>query len=143
MSGSLPLPDGVADDAWAAIGARASGDHWRIPERSADGAVIGWAIRRADGSKGFVPGGHRGLSMAWPLGAYIGTSVDDPLFIVEGATCTASGMGLSLDIIGRPSATETRPSPLKTVDELPKPTHASAARREKVEESRKFCSIQT
>ncbi len=42
--------------------------------------------------------------MRWPLDAYAGSSNADPLFIVEGQTDTAAGIGLGLDMIGRPSA---------------------------------------
>lgn len=104
MSGDHSLPEGVPGWAWEAIGAVPQGDGWAIPERNAEGEVIGWSIRRKDGSKSFRSGGQRGLTLKWPLEAYAGASESDPLFVVEGASDAAAGMGLSLDMVGRPSA---------------------------------------
>jgi hypothetical protein len=67
--------------------------------------VIGWAIRRDDGQKVCKPGSKRGLTLVWPLDNYAGATADDPIFIVEGASDTAAGIGVGLDIVGRPSAT--------------------------------------
>lgn len=97
------LPEGVPLDAWSAIGAKADGDAWLTPEHDGAGEIIGWSIRRADGTKSFKPGGHRGLTLTWPLATYAGATAGDPLLIVEGATCTAAGMGLGFDVVGRPS----------------------------------------
>ena len=102
---TLPIPEGIAPHAWEAIGAKPEGNAWSIPEYDSTGEIVGHAIRRADGIKTFKPGEHRGLTLAWPLNAYAGTTAADPLLIVEGATCTAAGMGLSFDIVGRPSCT--------------------------------------
>lgn len=98
-------PEGVSPDAWAAIGAERQDSAWVIPERNAAGEVIGHSIRSDDGRKTCKPGSKRGLTMVWPLGAYAGTTAADPVFIVEGASDTGAGIGLRIDIVGRPSAT--------------------------------------
>lgn len=98
------LPRGVTAASWAAIGAEADGDGWQIPERDAEGGVVGWARRFADGSKGFVVGGHRGLTYSPPFPTYAGSSAGDPVFIVEGQTDTATGLSIRIDVIGRPAA---------------------------------------
>lgn len=103
---TTPLPpEGVTPEAWAAIGAVWDEGEWRIPERNAQGEVVGTARRFADGQKGFVTGGKRGLVMAWPLPPYAGTSTSDPVVVCEGASDTAAGVGLGLTCIGKPSAT--------------------------------------
>ena len=91
--------------AWTEVGAEAHGSDWNIPERDAEGEIIGWSIRRPDGSKSFRKGGKRGLTLQWPLDQYAGTSAADPVFIVEGATDAAAGVALLLNTVGRPSAT--------------------------------------
>ncbi|GJQ29744.1 MAG: hypothetical protein HBSAPP03_16280 [Phycisphaerae bacterium] len=108
MTSGIPpesiVPHGVPPASWAAIGAEPDNGGWRIPERDADGEIIGWSRRFPDGSKGFVKGGHRGLTMPPSLSAYGGSTEDDPIFVVEGATDAAALHGLGLDAIGRPSA---------------------------------------
>ena len=99
------LPHGIPDWAWDKIGAEPDGNGWKIPERNAEGEIIGWSRRLADGKKTFVKGGKRGLTLQWPLDVYAGSSMEDPVFIVEGATDTAAGGVLLLSIVGRPSAT--------------------------------------
>lgn len=103
------VPDGTARFAWEAIGAvrrtRNGRKAWHIPERNGEGEVIGWAIREDDGNKRFNPGGKRGLTLSWPLIPYAGSSIREPVFIVEGASDTAAGLGLCMQIVGRPSAT--------------------------------------
>jgi hypothetical protein len=98
------LPAGVTLAAWQAIGAEPDGDGWRIPERNADGEVVGWSRRFANGGKGFVTGGHRGLTYAAPFPSYAGSSASDPVCIVEGASDTAAGHGAGLCVVGRPNA---------------------------------------
>lgn len=99
------LPEGVTAEAWAAIGAVADGDGWKIPERDADGAIVGWSRRFASGSKGFVAGGKRGLTYAAPFPSYAGSSASDPVVVVEGQTDTAAGYAAGMCVVGRPSAT--------------------------------------
>lgn len=95
----------VTAEALEALGVTRNGSAWLIPERDATGAVIGQAKRHDDGGKGFVTGGHRGLTYAIPLDRYAGASMVDPVFIVEGMTDTAAGLSMGLDVVGRPSAT--------------------------------------
>lgn len=95
----------VTTDALESLGITRSGDAWLIPERDATGAVIGQAKRRDDGTKGFVKGGRRGLTYAHPLKNYAGSSMTDPIFIVEGMSDVSAGLSMGLDIVGRPSAT--------------------------------------
>jgi replicative DNA helicase len=99
------LPEGVAPKAWKAIGATQgrSGD-WEIPERDASGEVVGWSVRKPDGTKSFRTGGKRGLTLAWPLPSYAGSSEREPVFVVEGASDAAALHGLGLCAVGRPSA---------------------------------------
>lgn len=78
---------------------------WTFPERDADGQVIGIATRDAQDRKRCVPGSKRGLTMAWPLGSYAGSSSNDPILIVEGASDTTAGSDLGFVTIGRPNAT--------------------------------------
>lgn len=86
------------------LGAKRVGNDWHFPERDADGEVIGTARRFDDGKKGFVSGGHRGLTLKWPLDAYAGSTADDPILVVEGQSDTATGIELGFDTVGRPSA---------------------------------------
>lgn len=98
-------PEGVPAWAWAALGAEPDGrGGWLIPERSADGSICGTATRGPDGSKGFRPGGRRGLIVAWPLSDYAGSGPSDPVLICEGATDTAALLGLGFDALGVPMA---------------------------------------
>lgn len=101
---ALTIPEGVAAWAWEALGAKSERGKWIIPERDADGEVTGHSVRLSDGSKSFRRGGKRGLTLCWPLKAYAGSSSVDPIFIVEGASDTAAGIGLGVDVVGRPSA---------------------------------------
>ncbi len=103
MTDAPSIPAGVPESAWLRL-AKPDGRRWAIPERDADGAVIGTAYRDADGGKNFKPGGKRGLIVAWPLPAYAGTSAADPVFVCEGASDTAALLGLGLDAVGVPMA---------------------------------------
>ena len=51
-----------------------------------------------------VAGSKRGLTMAWPIRSFAGSSLNEPILIVEGASDTAAGMDLGFAAIGRPSA---------------------------------------
>lgn len=95
----------VTTDALEAIGVTRNGTSWIIPERDATGAVIGQAKRYDNGDKGFVAGGHRGLTYVCPLDNYAGASMVEPVFVVEGMSDVAAGLSMGLDIVGRPSAT--------------------------------------
>jgi hypothetical protein len=91
------------------MGARVNGRReWETPERNAAGEIIGW-VRRVEGRGGkankiATKGSKRGLTFVAPLDIYAGTSVNEPLYIVEGATCTAAGLSVGLDVVGRYSA---------------------------------------
>lgn len=101
---------GVSIEAWAKLGAERNGQAWRIPERDAEGRIIGWVCRFDDGGKPKAESGSkRGLSMAWPLPTDAGTTPADPILIVEGASDAAAGIDLGFTTIGRPSATGGRP----------------------------------
>lgn len=102
---ALALSLSVTTEALQSLGITRNGDAWLIPERDAAGEVIGQAKRFDNGSKGFVAGGHRGLTYAHPLNAYAGSSMVDPVFLVEGMSDVAAGLSMGLDIVGRPSAT--------------------------------------
>ena len=101
-----PLADelGVTVESLARLGVTRTGREWHIPERNADGEIIGTAIRNDDGRKWFVEGGHRGLTMAWPIDPYAGSSPNAPIIVVEGMSDTATGLDLGYVTIGRPSA---------------------------------------
>lgn len=114
-----PIPAGITPASWQALGSKAQGGDWWIPERNGLGEVIGHAIRGPDGQKWFESGGKRGLTLAFPLDNYAGTSADEPVFVVEGATDTAAGISIGLDIVGRPSAT----GGVKFLSELLKDRH--------------------
>lgn len=77
---------------------------WLIPERDATGQITGYARRLCDGQKSFVNGGRRGLTYVHPLKNYAGSTMMDPVFVVEGMSDTAAGLSMDLDIVGRPSA---------------------------------------
>lgn len=94
----------VTSESLKSLGVTRNGTSWLIPERDATGEVIGRAKRFDDGSKGFVAGGNRGLTYAHPLDNYAGSTMANPVFIVEGASDVAAGLSIGLDVIGRPSA---------------------------------------
>jgi len=77
---------------------------WTFPERTANGLVVGIVRRLAvvkDGhSKLCIRGSRRGLSYCdgW-------NKSSGPIFIVEGPTDCAAGIGMELAILGRPSNT--------------------------------------
>lgn len=103
MSTNLQLPEGVPLQVWRTLAAD-EGTRWAIVERNADGEIVGTAYRLPDGSKDFKKGGKRGLIVPWPLDPYAGTSPDDPIFIVEGASDTGAMLGIGLQAVGIPMA---------------------------------------
>ena len=83
---------GVSFEAWAKLGAQRNGQAWRIPERDADGRITGWVLRFDDGRRPKAElGSTRGLTMAWPLPAYAGTTPVDLILVVEGGSDAAAG----------------------------------------------------
>ncbi len=102
-------PEGTVSRAWIELGSTREGHAWVTPERNADGEMIGHAIRPDKGKKTSRKGSIRGLTLKWPLPPYAGSTSEEPVFIVEGASDTAAGVGIGLDIIGRPSATGGKP----------------------------------
>ena len=102
LSSLLP-PPGIPAAAWSKLAHR-KGDRWAIPERDADGEVIGTAYRDADGNKTSTKGGKRGLILSWPLATYAGSSPADPVFIAEGASDTAALLSMGFDAVGVPMA---------------------------------------
>ncbi|MCH8344703.1 MAG: hypothetical protein IH983_12040 [Planctomycetes bacterium] len=96
---------GVSAETLKHLGIGRHRDTWVFPERDANGRIIGLSRRLPDGKKLAVNGSRRGLTMVWPLDAYAGSSLNDPILIVEGATDTAAGLDLGFVTIGRPSAT--------------------------------------
>lgn len=101
---SLASELGVSPESLQAIGVFRRDRCWLIPERDATGEVIGQAKRFDDGRKRFVTGGRRGLTYAMPFHRYAGSSMCDPVFVVEGMSDVAAGLSMGLDIVGRPSA---------------------------------------
>ncbi len=73
---------------------------YSFPERDSDGNVVGISLRATNGSKRFVTGGHRGLTI--PNGWH---DADGITLVVEGASDVAAAMTLGLRAIGRPSNT--------------------------------------
>ncbi|HEX2837584.1 MAG TPA: AAA family ATPase [Phycisphaerales bacterium] len=99
MNTPLPVPEGVPAEAWAKV-AKQQGARWAIPERNAQGEVIGTAYRDANGNKDFSKKGKRGFIVAWPLPPYAGSSASKPIFVCEGASDTATLIGLGFDAVG-------------------------------------------
>lgn len=95
----------VTTESLKSLGIGRDRDAWTFPERNADGEIVGIAKRPDRGKKHMVTGSKRGLTLAWPLDGYAGSSPNDPILIVEGATCAAAGLDLGFTTIGRPSAT--------------------------------------
>jgi len=97
---NLALAVGVSVDALhrLCIGWHRSHRFWTIPERDADGRVIGVSTRYENGSKKRVSGSKAGLTYAqdWDSGS-------GPIFLVEGASDTAALMTIGLNVVGRPS----------------------------------------
>jgi len=72
---------------------------WLLPERDAQGVVVGLTRRWADGSKRAVKGSRRGLTIIDADPAR-----DGPVLIVEGASDTLACHALGIRAVGRPSA---------------------------------------
>lgn len=70
-----------------------------VPERDGQRRVVGVSLRFMDGSKGFIRGGHRGLTIP----ASFTTTDARTVFLVEGATDTAALLSDGARAIGRPS----------------------------------------
>jgi len=85
----LRLGTGWSDDRWC----------WSFPMRDADDRVVGIRLRRPDGSKLSVKGGHEGLFI--PEGMDSGGR----LLICEGPTDCAALLELGFQAVGRPSCT--------------------------------------
>jgi phage/plasmid primase-like uncharacterized protein len=75
-------------------------DAWTFPMRNADGKVVGIRLRRPDGRKLSVTGGHEGVFIPRGRDLYPG----EPLLIAEGPTDTAALLDLKFMAIGRPSS---------------------------------------
>lgn len=99
-----PTPEGTSLAAWLALGSIREGNAWVTPERNTEGEITGHAIRPDKGTKTSRTGSKRGLTLKWPLPPYAGSTPENPIVIVEGASDAAAGVGLSLDIVGRHSA---------------------------------------
>ena len=95
---------GVSVEALERLGFARDVAGWTCPERDADGAVIGTAVRSADGRKVMKRGSKRGLTLAWPLRGLDGSIANDPILVVEGASDTAAALDLGFAAVGRPSA---------------------------------------
>ena len=72
---------------------------WTIPERRADGNIVGVQLRSHRGEKWMIPGSHRGLI----LPANWWQSVQR-LYLPEGPSDVAAFLSAGLSAIGRPSA---------------------------------------
>lgn len=86
----------------------AGGNGWResypdgafsFPERDADGKMIGIALRALDGRKGCISKARRGLTFVPEL-LRRSTGL---VFVVEGASDTAVGLQIGINVVGRPS----------------------------------------
>ena len=73
---------------------------WGVPERDADGVVIGVARRFPDGTKKQMAGGKRGLTYA-----ISNLAGDGPILCPEGASDVVALIAAGLVAIGRPSNT--------------------------------------
>jgi len=70
---------------------------WTFPMRDGNGRLVGFRLRRLDGSKYTLTGTHEGLFI--PAGLPSGGR----LVVTEGPTDTAALLGLGIDAVGRPS----------------------------------------
>lgn len=92
---------GVRLDVLEAMGVGWTGRTWSFPARDGDGQIVGIATRYPDGGKRTVRTSNIPLFYApdrWRQG-------DGPLYVVEGASDTATLAGLGLAAVGRSSAT--------------------------------------
>lgn len=76
------------------------GRAWTMPERNADGLIVGINRRFEDGSKRCAKGSRRGLTYndGW-------ADAPGPVLLVEGASDVATAITMGLAAIGRPSNT--------------------------------------
>ncbi|MFN7020400.1 MAG: DUF3987 domain-containing protein [Phycisphaerales bacterium] len=104
------IPPGTAAHGWRAIGGDRVEGGWRYPERNADGERIGVLTRwdaPAEGQPRYTAdkGSKRGLIFpADGLHAYSGSSVRDPVLIVEGASDAVCLTSLGFTVVGIPMA---------------------------------------
>jgi hypothetical protein len=98
---SLAAELGLSVDSLRRLGIGWAGDYraWSFPMRSGDGRVVGIRLRRPDGRKLSVKGGHEGLFI--PHGITPGIR----LLIAEGPTDTGALLDLGFAAVGRPSCT--------------------------------------
>ena len=89
---------GSIDD-WKTHQVNASTDAYSMPERSADGVVIGINRRFPNGKKIHAQGGSRGLTFAadW-------STLQPITLCVEGFSCTSAAVAMGLSVVGRPGA---------------------------------------
>jgi len=78
-----------------------NGSAFSFPMFDPEGRVVGIALRRPDGSKYAVKGGHHGLFI--PAGIVSG----DRLLVCEGQTDTAACIDLGFQAVGRPGCRST------------------------------------
>ena len=74
---------------------------WTFPMRNADGKIVGYRLRRSDGKKLSVSGGHEGLFISGGLDL---ATTDGVLFVAEGPSDTAALLDQGFSVIGLPSA---------------------------------------
>jgi hypothetical protein len=94
---------GLSVESLTALGIGWSGAHlaWSFPMTDASGRVLGIRLRRPNGFKFSVKGGHEGLFIPNGMGGGHG-----PLLVCEGPTDTAAALDLGFaDAVGRPSCT--------------------------------------
>lgn len=91
---------GASEEALALIGLGWMGGRqaYSFPERDGQRRIVGIALRLKDGSKGFIAGGHRGLTIPANLDALAGT-----VLVVEGQSDVAACLTLGIAAVGRPS----------------------------------------
>ena len=96
----LELADalGVSLESVEALKVGWTGEAWTIPERDADGMVVGITFRGSDGKKWGLTGGKRGL--VYDDDFYQRVS---PVLVVEGMSDVAACITMGLSAIGRPN----------------------------------------
>jgi hypothetical protein len=78
------------------VGWAAQHNAWAFPMQTAAGAVVGIRLRRPDGRKLSIRGGHEGLFIPDNIGG-------GQLYITEGASDCAALLDLGFSAVGRPS----------------------------------------
>jgi hypothetical protein len=94
------IPTATTAEAWLQLGARWEDERLLVPERDSDGCVLGWVRVEGDDSSRTDAGNPTGVFTVWPLPPYAGTSLDVPIYIVDGPADVAAGLGVGLDVIG-------------------------------------------